>query len=59
MTQKQEDIKRIAELNTYFLMLNDKGQDAALTILKSLEFAQIVMCPPKAEQSRNPPKQTA
>lgn len=59
MAQDREDIKRIAEFNALFLTLTDKGQDAALTILRSLGFAQSVMCPPGADQPRKPPKQTA
>ena len=43
MTYEKETAKRIAELNALFLTLNDKGQDGALTILRSLEFAQSVM----------------
>ena len=53
MTHIKEEAKKIAELNTIFLTLNDKGQDSALTILRSLGFAQSVMC---SEQSRKPPK---
>lgn len=55
MTQEKEYTKRIAEFNTLFIALNDEGQKAALTILKSLEFAQQVMC----QQFDKPPKQTA
>ena len=56
MTHIKEEAKKIAELNTIFLTLNDKGQDSALTILRSLGFAQSVMC---SEQPRKPPKQPA
>ncbi len=44
MTQKRTDAQKIAEMNAIFLTLNEKGQESALTILKSLEFAQSVMC---------------
>lgn len=44
MTHENEMVKKIAELNALFLSLNDKGQDSALNILRSLEFAQSVMC---------------
>ena len=43
MTQTNMSIDKIAEFNALFLSLNNKGQDAALTILKSLKFAQSVM----------------
>ena len=43
MTQNEKQIKRIAELNSIFLTLDEKGQDSALTILRSLDFAQSVM----------------
>lgn len=55
MTQEREDVKRIAELNALFMTLDDKGQDGALTILRSLGFAQSVMCSPKQpKQLRKP-----
>lgn len=44
MNHENEMINKIAELNALFLSLNDKGQDSALNILRSLEFAQSVMC---------------
>lgn len=44
MTQIENNIDKIAEFNALFLTLNDKGQDAALIILRSLKFAQSVMC---------------
>lgn len=44
MTQNNEMVKKVSELNTLFLSLNDKGQDSALNILRALEFAQSVMC---------------
>lgn len=37
--------------------LNEKGQEAALTVLKSLNFAQSVMNLQRAENQRNPTKQ--
>lgn len=56
MTQNKADVKRLAELNTLFLTLDDKGQDSALTVLRSLGFAQSVMCSPNSdEQPRKPP----
>lgn len=56
MTQKNENVKRIAEFNALFLTLNDKGQEAALTILQSLGFAQSVMCPQDDPHTRKPPQ---
>ena len=49
MTQKEE-VNRIAEFNALFLTLNDKGKDAALTVLRSLDFAQSVMCASDGKQ---------
>jgi hypothetical protein len=46
MTRDNEMAKKVAELNTLFLMLNEKGQDNALNILRALEFAQSVMSEP-------------
>ena len=43
MTHSKEDVQRIAELNSTFMVLNDKGKDSALTILRALSFAQAVM----------------
>ncbi len=47
MAQANEQVKRIAEFNAMFLTLNEKGQEAALTVLQSLDFAQSVMCSKK------------
>lgn len=47
MTQNKTNIERLAELNSLFLTLDDRGQDSALIILRSLDFAQSVMCSPK------------
>lgn len=43
MTHEKEDVKRIAELKALFLTLDDRGQYNALTVLRSLEFAESVM----------------
>ncbi len=43
MAQTKENIKRITEFNTLFVNLNEKGQEAAFTVLQSLHFAQSVM----------------
>lgn len=40
--QIKETSKRINEFNTLFVSLNEKGQEAALTVLQSLRFAQSV-----------------
>ena len=34
-------MEKLAELNAIFLTLNDKGEDSALMILKSLDFARV------------------
>ncbi len=57
MTQGKEDMRRNAEFNDLFMNLNEKGQEAALTVLKSLDFAQSVMYSQRAENQRNPTKQ--
>lgn len=44
MTQKTEEAKKIAEMNEIFLGLDEKGQESAMMVLKSLQFAQSVMC---------------
>lgn len=43
MTHNKKDVQRIAELNSTFMMLNEKGKDSALTILRTLHFAQSVI----------------
>ncbi len=43
MAHSKEDPQRIAELNAAFMVLDDKGKDSALTILRALSFAQAVM----------------
>lgn len=45
-----EDVKKIAELNALFLALDERGQDSALTLLRSLGFAQSIMCSPKRKE---------
>lgn len=57
MTQTKENVRRITEFDTLFMNLDEKGQEAALTVLKSLDFAQSVMCLQRAENQRNPTKQ--
>lgn len=53
MTQNKEEVERLAELNSLFLSLDDRGQDSALIVLRSLDFAQSVMCSSKQnEKSR-------
>ncbi len=53
MTRDNETAKKVAELNTLFLMLNDKGQDNALNILRALKFAQSVMSEPNYMHSQH------
>lgn len=54
MTQVDRSVDRIAEFNALFLNLNEKGQEAALTVLRSLEFAQSVMDPHEDGQLKKP-----
>lgn len=55
MTQEREDVRKIAEFNALFLTLDDRGQDCALSILRSLGFAQSFMCSlNQNEQPRKP-----
>lgn len=54
MTQTKENIQRIAEFNSLFMNLNEKGQEAALTVLRSLGFAQSVMYSQDAKRQRSP-----
>lgn len=42
MTQEKEDARRVKEWKAAFMLLDDKGKDSALTILKALRFAQSV-----------------
>lgn len=56
MTQRKNEVERIAELNALFMSLDNRGQNSALTILRSLEFAQSVMCmtePTEQHRKRN------
>lgn len=57
MTQKKEDAQRNAKFNALFMNLNEKGQEAALNVLMSLDFAQSVMYSQMAEIQRNQTKQ--
>ena len=57
MTQTKGNVQRTAEFNVLFMNLNEKGQEAALTVLRSLEFAQSVMWLQRAENQRNQTKQ--
>ncbi len=53
MAHSKEDVRRIAELNSTFMTLNDKGKDSALTILRALSFAQAVMGADACEETRS------
>ena len=55
MTQK---CKKDTEFHSVFLSLDDKGQDSALAILKTLEFAQSIMCSPKDDEKDSKPFRT-
>ncbi len=43
MTQANVSVDRLAEFKALFLGLDEIGQEAAIIILKSLEFAQSVV----------------
>lgn len=53
MTHCKEDAQKIAELNSAFMTLSDKGKDSALTILRALSFAQAVMGADICEEAGN------
>lgn len=55
MTHSGDDVQKIAELNSLFIGLNDKGKDSALTILRALSFAQTVMRSESDKASQQPP----
>lgn len=57
MTQVRENVQRIAEFNALFMNLNDKGQEAALTVLQALGFAQSVMYSQMKDKPCNSQKQ--
>lgn len=57
MTQTKEDVLRNAKFNALFMNLNEKGQEAALNVLMSLDFAQSVMNLQREQNQRNPTKQ--
>ena len=50
MTHSEKRAKKIVELNTLFLALDEKGQESALNILRSLDFAQSVTAAPESRQ---------
>lgn len=43
MTHTEEDMRRIAELRAAFMLLNDKGKESALAVLRALHLAQYSM----------------
>ncbi len=55
MTQERDDVRKIAEFNALFLTLDDKGQDDALAILRSLGFAQSTMYSLKQDELPHEP----
>ncbi len=57
MTQAKDNVQRVNEFNTIFMSLNDKGQEAALIILRALGFAQSAMLSQDEERQRNSTKQ--
>lgn len=43
MARNKGDVRKIAELSYAFMALNDRGKDSALTILRTLSYAQAAM----------------
>lgn len=56
MTQIKENVRRKSEFDSLFMNLDEKGQEAALTVLKSLDFAQSVMNLQRARKQSNSTK---
>lgn len=53
MTQTKENKKRMAEFNALFIKLNEKGQESALAVLRTLDFAQSATHLPEVEDQRD------
>ena len=53
MAQREKYMERTKQFNELFLSLDNKGQDAAITVLQSLSFAQSVMCSQMSEETCN------
>lgn len=50
MTHKEEGVNNTKELQALLSALDDSGQDSALSILRTLEFAQSVINSQKGEE---------
>lgn len=59
MTHSSDDAQKVAELNSIFAGLNDRGKDSALTILRALSFAQAVMYTEPGREAEGRMLQTA
>ncbi len=44
MTQEEDTIRKMQELNDIFLGLNENGKENVLIVLKALSFAQTTIC---------------
>ena len=53
MTHKEKYIEKTKLFIGLFLSLDDKGQEAAITVLQSLNFAQSVMRSQMSEDKHN------
>ena len=53
MAQKEKCVEKTRQFNELFLSLDNKGQEAAITVLQSLSFAQSVMCSQTSEEKCN------
>lgn len=59
MTQEKVLAKKLADFSSLFLTLDNKSQDAALTILQSLNFAQSVVFSQSEQNTPTPPTNKA
>lgn len=58
MTQTKDNVQRMTEFHVLFRELDEKGQETALIVLRSLNYAQSVMYSPAADQQCSLPKPT-
>ena len=57
MAQKEKCVEKTKQFNELFLSLDNKGQEAAITVLQSLSFAQSVMRSQMDEDKHNVSRQ--
>ena len=56
MTQEEDEVKRIVEMNALFMTLDERGKDGALTVLRSLKFAQSLL---ESSEKEKPPRRSS